>query len=77
MHYLLNLLIWLPIIGGVFVLLAGDDRNPNISRYFGFIYCSIILLLCVPLVSGFDTQLLGMQFLKNIPGCLHWVLATV
>ena len=33
MHHLLNLLIWLPIIGGVFVFLTGDDKNPNMSRY--------------------------------------------
>ena len=33
MHHLLNLLIWLPILGGVFVLLAGDDKNPNVARY--------------------------------------------
>jgi len=66
MHYLLNLLIWLPIIGGVFVLLAGDDSNPNISRYLALFTVLLSLLLCVPLVAGFDTQAIGMQYLEEM-----------
>jgi NADH-quinone oxidoreductase subunit M len=65
MHHLLNLLIWLPILGGIFVLLAGDDRNPNISRYLALFTVILSLLLCVPLVSGFDTKALGMQYLEE------------
>lgn len=65
MHYLLNLLIWLPILGGVFVLLAGDDRSPNISRYLALFTVVLSLLLCIPLVSGFDTKALGMQYLEE------------
>ncbi|KTD11531.1 NADH-quinone oxidoreductase chain M [Legionella gratiana] len=64
MHYLLNLLVWLPIIGGVFVLLVGDDRNPNISRYLALFTVILCLLLCIPLVGGFDTKTLGMQYLE-------------
>ncbi|HHF7367597.1 TPA: NuoM family protein [Legionella bozemanae] len=65
MHYLLNLLIWLPIIGGVFVLLAGDDRSPNISRYLALFTIILCLLLCIPLVAGFDPKALGMQYLEE------------
>lgn len=65
MHYLLNLLIWLPIIGGVFVLLSGDDRSPNISRYLALFTVVLCLLLCIPLVAGFDTKVLGMQYLEE------------
>lgn len=65
MHYLLNLLIWLSIIGGVFVLLAGDDRNPNIARYLALFTVILCLLLCIPLVAGFDTKALGMQYLEE------------
>ncbi|KTD69715.1 MULTISPECIES: complex I subunit 4 family protein [Legionella] len=67
MHYLLNLLIWLPVIGGVFVLLAGDDRSPNISRYLALFTVILCLLLCIPLVAGFDPQVLGMQYLEEFP----------
>ncbi|KTC91718.1 NADH-quinone oxidoreductase subunit M [Fluoribacter dumoffii] len=65
MHYLLNLLIWLPVIGGVFVLLAGDDRSPNISRYLALFTVILCLLLCIPLVAGFDPKVLGMQYLEE------------
>ncbi|CAM2899571.1 NADH-quinone oxidoreductase chain M [Legionella steigerwaltii] len=65
MHYLLNLLIWLPVIGGVFVLLAGDDRSPNISRYLALFTVILCLLLCIPLVAGFDPKVLGMQNLEE------------
>lgn len=65
MHYLLNLLIWLPIIGGVFVLLVGDDRSPNIARYLALFTVLLSLLLCVPLVSGFDVRTVGMQYLEE------------
>lgn len=65
MHYLLNLLIWLPVIGGVFVLLAGDDRSPNISRFLALFTVILCLLLCIPLVAGFDPKVLGMQYLEE------------
>jgi len=67
MHHLLNLLIWLPIIGGVFVLLTGDDRNPNISRYLTLFTIVLCLLLCIPLFAGFDLQSYSMQFVEELP----------
>ncbi|MBN9230648.1 MAG: NADH-quinone oxidoreductase subunit M [Legionella sp. 40-6] len=65
MHYLLNLLVWLPIIGGVFVLLSGDDRSPNISRYLALFTVILCLLLCIPLINGFDIKGLGMQYVEQ------------
>lgn len=67
MHYLLNLLIWLPIIGGIFVLCIGDDNNPNSSRFITLFTIVLSLLLCVPLVSGFDLQSFNMQFTEEFP----------
>ncbi len=67
MHHLLNLLIWLPIIGGVFVLLTGDENNPNISRYLSLFTVLLCLVICIPLVSEFDIQTVGMQYLEEIP----------
>lgn len=67
MHHLLNLLIWLPIIGGVFVLLTGDDSNPNISRYLSLFTVLLCLLLCIPLVTGFDLLTSGMQYIDETP----------
>lgn len=66
MHHLLNLLIWLPIIGGVFVVFTGDDKNPNVSRYLALFTVLLCLLICVPLVNGFDTNTFSMQFVDEL-----------
>lgn len=50
-----------------FVLLVGDDRNPNISRYLALFTVILCLLLCIPLIAGFDTKILGMQYLEEFP----------
>ncbi|MFC3908911.1 NuoM family protein [Legionella dresdenensis] len=66
MHHLLNLLIWLPIIGGVFVFITGDDNNPNVARYLSLFTVLLTLLICVPLVSGFDLDTYSMQYVEDI-----------
>lgn len=66
MHHLLNLLIWLPIIGGVFVFLTGDDNNPNTSRYLSLFTVLLTLLMCVPLTTGFDVHVSAMQYVTDI-----------
>lgn len=66
MHHLLNLLIWLPIIGGVFVTLTGDDNKPNLSRYFSLFIVLASLALCVPLMMGFDISQPSMQFIEDV-----------
>lgn len=65
MHYLLNLLIWMPVIGGVFVFLTGDDHNPNISRFLTLFIILLTLAMCVPLLLGFDRNVSGMQFISE------------
>ncbi|CEK11974.1 NADH-quinone oxidoreductase subunit M [Legionella hackeliae] len=67
MHHLLNLLIWLPIIGGVFVFLTGDDNNPNVSRYLALFTVLLTLIMCIPLVTGFDSNSYTMQFVDEYP----------
>ena len=67
MHHLLNLLIWLPIIGGIFVFFTGDDNNPNVSRYLALFTVLLTLIVCIPLVSGFDVNAPNMQYIEEIP----------
>lgn len=67
MHHLLNLLVWLPIIGGVFVFITGDDKNPNTSRYLSLFTVLLTLLMCWPLVSGFDINTYTMQYTEDFP----------
>ena len=66
MHHLLNILIWLPIVGGIFVMLTGDDNNPNVSRYLTLFTIVLTLCLCVPLLSGFDLNTYSMQYIDEI-----------
>ncbi len=63
---MLNLLIWLPIIGGVFVALTGDDDNPNVAKYLSLFTVILTLLICIPLVNGFDLSYKGMQFVDDL-----------
>lgn len=65
MHHLLNLLIWLPILGGVFVFLSGNDSNPTVSRYLSLFTVLLTLAFCVPLVLGFDIHDANRQFVED------------
>ncbi|KTD04084.1 NADH-quinone oxidoreductase chain M [Legionella geestiana] len=67
MHHLLNILIWLPIVGGIFVFLTGDDNNPNVSRYVSLFTVVLTLMLCVPLMAGFDAGTYSMQYVEELP----------
>lgn len=66
MHHLLNLLIWLPILGGIFILFTGDEANPNSSRYLSLFTVLLSLIICIPLVKGFDLQTFSMQYVEEI-----------
>ena len=65
MHHLLNLLIILPILGGVFVLAIADDNNPNSARYLSLFTVVLTLLLCIPLMAGFNVNSSSMQFVED------------
>jgi NADH-quinone oxidoreductase subunit M len=61
---LLSLLIWIPILGGVAVLLAGDQR-PAVARALSLLVTLVTLALCVPLYTGFDPSSAAMQFVEK------------
>lgn len=63
---LLSLLIWLPIAGGVVVLLMGESRS-HMVRWASLFVSLLTLLLCIPLCSGFDTTTVAMQFAEKKP----------
>lgn len=65
MSHLLNLLIGLPILGGIFVLGCGDDNHPQASKYVTLLVLLMSLVLCVPLWQGFDIHVGGMQFVEE------------
>jgi len=61
MTSLLSVLIWLPIVGGVVVLLLGDRRLPA-ARWVALLSALATLVLCVPLYMGFDGSTAAFQF---------------
>lgn len=67
MHYLLSLLIWLPILGGIFILLTGDDNNPDVSRYLSLFTVALTLIVCIPLMTSFNLDSFTMQFVEELP----------
>ncbi len=65
-HYLLSLLIWLPIIGGITVL-ATENRykHNNTTRWVALIFALLTLTLCIPLYFGFNANYWQMQFIET------------
>jgi len=61
---ILSLLIWTPVLGGVWVLYAGD-RQENTVRYLSLSVAFITFLLSLFLYMEFDTSTHAMQFMEK------------
>ncbi len=61
---LLSLLIWLPILGGVFTLMAGNKR-PELARWLALGFALLTFALSIPLFTGFDASTAAMQFVEQ------------
>src|SRR5690348_11007164 len=61
---LLTILIWLPVIGAVFVLCM-SDKHVNWVRGIAVTVTIVNLLLCIPLYLNFDPGRYDMQFLED------------
>ncbi|MDD9858728.1 MAG: NADH-quinone oxidoreductase subunit M [Gammaproteobacteria bacterium] len=61
-NHLLSLLIWLPIVAGILILGAGDQRRAALARKLALGFSSAVFLLSVPLYTRFDTTTAAMQF---------------
>ena len=60
---LLSLLIWAPILGGVFVLLVGE-RQREAARLFSLVVSTLVFLLSTLLYFHFDATTVLMQFVE-------------
>jgi NADH-quinone oxidoreductase subunit M len=60
---LLSLIIWFPILGGIAVLVKGD--NNNWARPLSLIVSVVTLILSLGLYIGFDTATYQMQFVEH------------
>ena len=66
---LLTFLIWLPVLGGILVLMTGDDQNTARSRWVALAFALLNLALCVPLYLAFNADTAGMQFQET----MQWI----
>lgn len=63
-YNLLSLLIWLPILGGVVVILVGNSR-PETARWLSIAISIIVFVLSIDLLSGHDSSTHSMQFVEQ------------
>jgi NADH-quinone oxidoreductase subunit M len=63
---ILSVLIWLPIFGGLAIIVAGDSR-PSLARLLALLVSLATFLLSIPLFTGFDTTTAAMQFTELKP----------
>lgn len=62
---LLSLIVWLPILGGVAVLLSGDKGDAEGARRLALIIAVTTFVLSLGLYTGFDTTTADMQFVER------------
>ncbi len=67
---ILSVLIWLPILGGVLVLLA-KKVSVNTVRWLSLIIAVVTFLVSIALANGFDSSSYAMQFKEHFP----WIQA--
>ena len=61
---LLSLAIWVPIAAALLVLAAGGDRNAPLQRVLALAGAVLGFLVTIPLYTGFDPRMGGMQFVE-------------
>jgi NADH-quinone oxidoreductase subunit M len=62
---LISLIVWLPILGGVAVLLAGDKGDANGVRVLSLVITIATFILSLGLYTGFDSSTSAMQFVER------------
>jgi len=62
---LLSLTVWLPIIGGMAVLLSGDKGDANGTRLLALVISIVTFILSIGLYADFDISTANMQFVER------------
>lgn len=63
---ILSVLIWLPIIGGLFVLAASKEQYAPAARWIALIFSLITFVLSLQIYTGFDISTADMQFSERV-----------
>lgn len=62
---LLSLVVWLPIVGGIAVLMSGDRGDSEGSRRLALIVALATFVLSLGLYTNFDSSTAAMQFVER------------
>ena len=63
----LSLVIWVPILGGIAVLFAGETAKPGNAKRLALAVSVVSFLLSLPLYGQFDVTMADMQFVERAP----------
>lgn len=64
---LLSLAVWVPIIGGLLVLTAVDDKRAPTARALALVFSIATFIITIPLYTQFDNSIYQMQFVELHP----------
>jgi len=63
---ILSIIVWLPIVAGIFVMSFGAGRA-SVARWLALAISVLVFGLSVALLPGFDTHTYAMQFVERVP----------
>jgi len=63
----LSVIVWLPIVGGIVVMLLGSDARAELGKQVAFGVSLLTFLLSLPLWVQFDLNSSAMQFVEIVP----------
>ena len=61
----LSLVVWVPILGGVWVLLLGEENGARNARFAALVVSVVAFLLSLPLYADFEAGVAAMQFVEK------------
>ncbi len=61
---ILSWVTWLPAVGALLILLFNREKNDGI-RWFANVWIVLCFLVSIPLVTGYDRRLGGLQFIED------------
>ncbi len=62
---LLSLAVWVPILGGVLVLTASQERQANLAKMIALVVAIMTFIITIPLYTQFDVSTFQMQFVEQ------------
>ena len=63
--HLLSISIWLPIVGGILVLMLGSDERKGLVRQLSLLVSVLTFVITIPLWTGFDRTTAAMQYVEK------------